>query len=294
LQRSAGFQYFGGYEALHFTVAENGKVTTVVARPVDGGATRAFPVEHLALAAGTLSTATIVLRSVRVATGENVRLTGLMDNRQVLVPFLNLRMLGQPFNAGTYQYHLLGLGLETPDPSEYVHGQITTLKAALMHPIIQQLPFDLRTSLLVARATHSALGLVNINFHDRRRDQNWLELEDSGEDSPRRLRIRYVPDADEPARLRAALSRVRRVLWHLGCIVPPGMQHVRPMGASVHYAGVLPMARDGGRWTTDAHCRSREFPNLFLVDGTTFPFLPAKNLTFTLMANATRVAAEVL
>ena len=72
------------------------------------------------------------------------------------------------------------------------------------------------------------------------------------------------------------------------------MQHVRPMGASVHYAGVFPMTANGRRWATDAHCRSREFPNLLLVDGATFPFLPAKNLTFTLMANATRVATEAL
>jgi hypothetical protein len=27
-----------------------------------------------------------------------------------------------------------------------------------------------------------------------------------------------------------------------------------------------------------------------MVDGATFPFLPAKNITFTLMANAVRVA----
>ena len=33
------------------------------------------------------------------------------------------------------------------------------------------------------------------------------------------------------------------------------------------------------------------FENLWLADGSTFPFLPAKNLTFTLMANASRIAA---
>jgi choline dehydrogenase-like flavoprotein len=54
------------------------------------------------------------------------------------------------------------------------------------------------------------------------------------------------------------------------------------------------MSRGGGRWTTTEHCESREFPNLLLVDGATFPFLPAKNLTFTLMANAVRVAEAVL
>jgi choline dehydrogenase-like flavoprotein len=62
----------------------------------------------------------------------------------------------------------------------------------------------------------------------------------------------------------------------------------------VHYAGVIPMTSSGGQWTTDVRCRSRDFPNLLLVDGSTFPFHPAKNLTFTLMANATRVAAEAL
>jgi choline dehydrogenase-like flavoprotein len=43
-------------------------------------------------------------------------------------------------------------------------------------------------------------------------------------------------------------------------------------------------------WTTSPYCQSHDVENLFIVDGTTFPFLPAKNLTFTLMANAARVA----
>ena len=37
-------------------------------------------------------------------------------------------------------------------------------------------------------------------------------------------------------------------------------------------------------------CQSYDFEKLYLVDGAVLPFLPAKNLTFTLMANAARVA----
>jgi choline dehydrogenase-like flavoprotein len=66
------------------------------------------------------------------------------------------------------------------------------------------------------------------------------------------------------------------------------------MGASVHYAGTLPMSREGGALTTTADCRSLDFPNLIVADGSTFPFLPAKNLTLTLMANAARVADHSL
>jgi choline dehydrogenase-like flavoprotein len=62
------------------------------------------------------------------------------------------------------------------------------------------------------------------------------------------------------------------------------------MGASVHYAGLVPMTAAGGAGTATPTCRSRDFGNLWLVDGSTFPSLPAKNLTFTLMANAVRVA----
>ena len=76
----------------------------------------------------------------------------------------------------------------------------------------------------------------------------------------------------------------------MGCVVPPGMAHVRPMGASVHYAGTLPMTEAAAPFTTTPFCQSRDFENLYLVDGATFPFLPAKNITFTLMANAARVA----
>jgi len=62
------------------------------------------------------------------------------------------------------------------------------------------------------------------------------------------------------------------------------------MGASVHYAGTIPMSATRAPYTASKYCQSHDFENLYFVDGTTFPFLPAKNLTFTLMANATRVA----
>ena len=101
--------------------------------------------------------------------------------------------------------------------------------------------------------------------------------------------LAQVPEVD-PTSVDQALGRVRKALRLLGCIVPPGMQHTRPMGASVHYAGMIPMAAEG-QFTTDARCRTRAWDNVWIADGATFPFLPSKNITFTLMANAARIAA---
>ncbi len=292
LRSHPDFSYRSGLYASHLELDGSGRPRGLaVQRLADGGVER-IEAERYVLGAGTLSSSRILMETLRLAGVSAPRLEGLMDNRQVLVPFVNLSRIGRAWRADSYQYHQLALGLEGERPEEYVHGLVTTLKTALIHPIVQGLPFDLATSTWVFKNLHAALGLVNVNLHDTRRASNALELEPDASGGPARLHVTYAPPADERARLGGILRRLRKALWKLGCIVPPGMAHQRPMGASVHYAGTVPMARNGGALTTTPQCESRAVPGLFLVDGSTFPFLPAKNLTFTLMANATRVATD--
>ena len=281
------FEYVPGVEVTRLRVGTDRRVAAVVGRVIGENAEREFPVDYVALAAGALLSTRIFLNSVLAYSGERIRLTGLMDNRQAMVPFVNLGMIGRQFSAESYQYHLLGLGMQSAMPRDYVHGQITTLKTALVHPLIQRLPIDLATATYAFRAVHAALGLVNLNFRDTRRDENFVEL---SEDAEPVLRIHYRPDAGENERIAPSMRILKRALRRLGCVVPPGMVYVRPMGASVHYAGTIPMTRESRPFSTNEQCQSRDFENLFLADGATFPFLPAKNLTFTLMANAVRIA----
>jgi choline dehydrogenase-like flavoprotein len=283
------FCYRPGVLVRYFTYDAQRQVTSVVGESADG-ARHELAVDRLILAAGTLSSARIFLESIYRATGQLMRLPGLMDNRQVLVPYLNLRLLGAAYEPASYQYHQVALGLEGDTPKEYVHGQITTLTTGLVHPIIDSLPIDLGTGVRFFRNVRAALGIVNVNLHDTRRPDNYVTLEAGPDSGQTRLVIHYSPTSDEPVRLKRVLSRVRRALWKLGCVIPPGMVHVRPMGSSVHYSGTLPMSTRPAEFTVSPECRSHDFPNLFLADGSTFPFLPAKNLTFTLMANARRVA----
>ncbi len=293
LRGRAKFEYEAGRYVTHFDADENGWVRAVHWRDMATGEEHNEPVDVLVLAAGALPSTGIFLESLRRGRGEAPRLGGLMDNRQVLVPFLSPALLGQDFDPQTYQYNLLAMGLETEDPSDYVHCLVTTLKSTLIHPVALSLPLDLRTALWVTRKAHAALGLVNVNFRDRRRETSFVELEEGEMGS--RLVVEYHPDSGEPLRMKQALRRLGGALRALGAIVPPGMVRTRPMGASVHYAGTLPMdtSSSAGPYTTDANCRSRAFPNLYVADGATYPFLPAKNLTFTLMANAARVATRV-
>lgn len=290
LRRHPRFRYEPDAAVSHLVTGDGGRLAGVAVRGRPGDA--AAPFDGVVLAAGALASARIYLATLFHATGERVALDGLMDNQQVLVPFVTPGMLGRRLDERAYQYHQVCAGLAGREPAHYVHAQLTTLKTAMVHPVIASLPLDLRTAAELFRLLRGALGIANINLHDTRRRDCTASYE-PGTDGGGMLRLRYVAPPDDAAQIGEAVRRMKRVLRRLGCLVPPGMTHVRPKGASVHYAGLVPMTREGGRHTATPEGRSRAFANLWFADGITFPFLPAKNITFTLMANATRIASAL-
>jgi choline dehydrogenase-like flavoprotein len=289
LKQDPNFEYVPNLNVVRFVYDDANRVTRVISRHVGTGEEVTHAVGTLVLAAGTLSSARILLTSLH-AQGERRELRGLMDNRQVLMPFVNIGQIGKRFEERSYQYNQVAIGVPGERPIDYVHGLVTTLTTALVHPVVQSLPVGARTAMALFRNLHSALGLININYSDYRRDENQVALDVDASGKPGPLLVSYTPPANEPELISDTNKRFRRFLWELGCIAPPNMTRARPMGASVHYAGTLPMSTDGGELTTDLDGRCRPFENLLVADGSTFPSLPAKNLTFTLMANASRLA----
>ncbi len=288
------FTYVPGVLVRHFEYGENGAVTRIVARRLETEETVFVDGDLFALAAGALPSSKIVLDSVYRRSGNIGVMPGLMDNLQIHVPFLTPAMIGTPVRTASYQFHHLAFGVTRPDPLDYVHGQITTLKSASIHPIVQTLPLDLRASIDVFRALRAGLAVANVNLPDRRREASVLTLTPIGDgdtSDETQLVVRYSEDSAEPARRDSAVRSVKQALGAMGCFVPPGMSRVLPRGTSVHYAGTMPMSHVRGDYTCDAEGRSHAFGNLYIVDGASLPFLPSKNHTFTLMANATRVAS---
>lgn len=286
------FEYLPGWCVSHFDLNSSQQVTSVIARSTDSGLQQTFPVGTMVLAAGTLATGRIVLESIRRQTGLIERLTGLMDTRMLLIPFITPAMICKPCRTDQYQYHHLAVAIKVPGSREIAHGQITTMTGTAVHAAAQSLGFDLKTSLYLFRHLRAALGVVMVALSDERRDDNYLTLEPSQNEPPMQLVARYQPVAGEGDRIRSTIRQTARLLRELGCIVPPGKTHIRPMGTGIHYAGTLPMSAKPGRLKVSPQCRSYDFENLFAVDGSTFPSLPGKGLTFSLMANATRVAGQ--
>jgi hypothetical protein len=292
--KQSNFSYRPGVIAERFEYDDAGRVTRLSAASAEGGEPEWLSADFFVLAAGALCSSKIYLDSLYQRTGKIPVLPGLMDNRQIHVPFLTPTMIGRPVETSSYQFHHLAFGIEGTDPARYVHGQITTLKSASIHPIVSSLPLDLRTATELFRALRAGLGIANINLHDQRRDESYLTIEPLEDRRRTRLVLEYRDAPDEGSRSDEAIRAVKRALARLGGIVPPGMTRVLPKGASVHYAGTLPMSKSAVEHGCRPDGRSWRFENLIVADGAGFPFLPAKNLTFTLMANAARIAEAVL
>jgi hypothetical protein len=120
-----------------------------------------MPVETLALAAGTLSTSRIFLSSIQRKRGNPAALEGLMDNRQVLMPFVNLSLVGRAYEPRSYQYHQLAIALKEAGEPSYVHALVTALTTAPAHPIIATMPLDLRTAVLTFRNGDRIAGSIS-------------------------------------------------------------------------------------------------------------------------------------
>ena len=294
LQTHPNFEYVPGVFVSHFQLAPSGAIETVVIYIIDCVLESCRTADAYVLAAGTLGSSNLVLRSIYKSRNEIVRLTGLMDNRQVLAPLCNLSMLGKCYDANSYQYHQLAFGIETDAPDRYVHGQITTLKAATGHPIFRSLPLNLKSAVGVFRLMRSSLAVLNLNFCDWRREDNYITLSEQSSTASGwpAMTIHYRSVPEEWETLKLARRVAGGFFRELGAPLIPGMAHVRPMGASVHYSGTLPMSAERKPWAVSPECRSYDIENLYVVDGAVMPFLPAKNLTFTLMANAVRVASK--
>lgn len=63
-----------------------------------------------------------------------------------------------------------------------------------------------------------------------------------------------------------------------------------PDGFASHEVGTVRMGSDPRTSVLNGHCQAHEVPNLFVVDGSTFPTFPEKNPTLTIMALAVRTA----
>jgi len=262
--------------------------TQVLARNLDTRSHESFTCRRLILAAGVMGTARIVLRSF-----------GAYDTRVPLVSTgltyfscLNWPLVGKPTRDHRHSLAQLIAHYDPDGTREHlVQAQFYSYRSLLQFKLVKDSPLATRESIGLMNMLQPYLVIVGVLHEDRPTPDKYLTLHRGKRDEPDRLHINYATDE----RVQTTQHRNEKVLLKLcrklGCLP---IKVVRPgHGASIHYGGSLPMTHDDRPLTTTPRGQLRATRSIYIADGATFPHLPCKGITFTLMANANRVGCIV-
>jgi len=263
---------------------EAGSRVRVHATHADTGAEESHEAAALILAAGTLGTAWIVLRSL----GCYDTAVPILCNPYTYVATLNTGMLGRTQRDRRHSLgQLTAIVRIPPAGGRLVQAQLFSYRSLLTFKLMKELPLAYRESLRILRLLMPSFAILGIHHADRPCPGKSCVLRLGKGDAADRLEITYRPTEEETRANRADEKVVIRFFRRLGCWP---LKTVRPgHGASLHYAGTFPIAPDGGKLTCDVDSRLRATRAVYLADGSVFPWIPPKGLTFNLMANANRV-----
>jgi choline dehydrogenase-like flavoprotein len=276
---SGAIDYLDQKLVLSFREAD-GRVEVVV-RDLATGAEQVFAAARLVLAAGALNTARLVLRSFN----DFSTTLPLLDNLPSMVPFLSPRFIGAALDPSAHGLGQLNIVFREHDAADYLQGTFYSYTALLASEVIMDIPLPARGTVAASKFLLPGLSVVTFFYPAEPHPGNHVRLDQDGT-----LAVSYEesPVTGRGERRFASLMRGCGFWSH------PTLFRVSPRGAGIHYAGTLPMrAQPGEPYTTDAAGRLQQCKGVFVADAATFPFLPAKNHTFTVMANAMRVGREV-
>jgi choline dehydrogenase-like flavoprotein len=283
LEREPTFTYVRGRFVERFQESADG--VRVVCRT--SGVEEVHEARALVLAAGALGSARIALASLD---RYDVPVP-ILCNPYVYVPTLNLRMLGRGTGARRHGMAQLTAMLRTGEGTRLLQAQVFSYRSLLTFKLMKEVPLGYRSALEALRLLMPSFAILGLHHEDRPAPGKRLALRRGQGGAPDTLEIRYRPSDEETAAQGRDQKRLLRAFRSLGCIP---LSTMRPgHGANMHYAGTFPMRPDGGDLTCDTDGRLRACRRVYLADGSVFPWLPAKGLTFTLMALADRVGARL-
>jgi choline dehydrogenase-like flavoprotein len=269
-------EYLSDRLALSYKESSDGVELTT--RNTRSGVSERYTATSLFLAAGTLGTSKLVLES---AADHSTRLP-ILDNPITGIPLLRPRLIGTALDASESSLGQLCVlhdpaGIEGPIQGTFYGGG-----GPLRSDVIFDLPLPASAAAMLVKQLASAMGLLMMFSPGVRRAENYLRLKSGGaleihcRQQPRNWSARPLIQA-----FRSIGFQTLQKLW----------VEVK-MGQGLHYAGSLPMHRRPGPYQTSADGLLHGCQRVYVTDGACFSALPAKNLTFTIMANALRIARK--
>jgi len=270
--------------------AEDGGGVSVHVLRTDTGDRRVFRARKLILAPGPLGTARIVIRSFDY---RNPTLP-FICNPYCYIPCLQWRRLGkEPQRLKSSFGQLVMFMDENADNFDVGMAVLFSYRSLLLFKLIKETPLNYADARIIMRYLQSALIIAGIHHPEKPSSSKFVRLVPSDRTPTGDLLTGHYALSDSEQSVNFARERrIKGALRTLGC-QPLRTLHV-PHGGSIHYAGTLPFDTAGKPFTLSPGGLLAGTRSVYVADGSGLRYLPAKGITFTLMANAHCVARRAL
>lgn len=288
LKKLPNFTYLSGLLVLSFI--EENEVTVVHCRDISSNQNTVFRCKKLLLGSGALGTARIVLRSL----GDSSTKLSILSNPHSYIPCIQPKMLGKGVESkklglGQLSYFIDHKGTDDglSVASSYSYQSLMSLR------IVTQMPLNFGDARLISQYILPSIVITIVQHPDSIAASKHVSLaSDPTTKTGDALHVKYVAtESDIHTRTTRELEYTR-LLRKLHTFplkrVDPGH------GSGIHYAGTLPYDNTGKAFTLAPSGRLNGTRNVYVIDSSGFKYLPAKGLTFTLMANAHAVTKGIL
>ncbi|HEX6416351.1 MAG TPA: GMC oxidoreductase [Candidatus Saccharimonadales bacterium] len=289
LKKKTNFTYVSGQLVTKFEENKSGVIITT--QDIDNQKKNTFSAKKLVLAAGIFGTARIVLRSQ--PSKDSSRLP-LLCNPYSYVPCIHPASLGRPAEKKKLGFANLSFFLdEASDNSKASMASLYGYQSLMLFRMARQVPLNFKDARVFLQYLLSGLLIMGIHHPDSPSPDKYVSLEkDSSSPTNDSLKVHYKLSKEEIAENKRREKKYMRAMRSLGAF--PLKKFAPGNGASIHYAGTLPFSSTPSVHTLDTKGKLHGTKNVYVADGSGFTYLPAKGLTFSLMANAHRTAMEVL
>ncbi len=172
-------------------------------------------------------------------------------------------------------------------------ASVYSYQSLMLFRIVKEVPLNFADARRIMQYLMSGILVMGIHHPESGGKNKFIELKkDSDAITGDRLCATYLLNEGEKEKIGSREKKYCSAMRSLGAYpvkrIDPGP------GSSIHYAGTLPFNDRAEQFTLTKSGRLAGTEHVFVADGSGFTYLPAKGLTFTLMANSHLVALNAL
>jgi choline dehydrogenase-like flavoprotein len=258
---------------------ENESGVAVTAKNIGNNSVEHFRGKKLILCLGAFNTARLVLFSKQDFSSR----LPVVENPFSLIPMISWTRIGMPIDKESYSSQLCFIYSGNLS-EELIIGMIYGIEGIPRSDLLFDFPLAVSGCLAGARYILPAMAVMQVYHPLDPHNSNYLKIDPDGSMIIKFNRTEY----------RAVERHLLKVFRRVGYLSAPSLIQTSEPGHSNHYAGPLPMKAEPGQpYETDRNGLLFGSRNVYIGDSATFPRLPSKNLTFTIMANALRIGHTI-